>query len=53
MDDFEQEQERHRRRVMLMRMAGETNRMEFRSHMLMALAVFLGVVAVILMGVGW
>ncbi len=45
------EQERHERRIMLMRMAGDTNRMEFRSHVLMALAVFLGVVAFILMGV--
>ncbi len=53
MDDFEQEQERHRRRIMLMRMAGDTSRMEFRSNMLMALAIFLGVVAFILAGVNW
>jgi hypothetical protein len=36
---------RHARRLQLMRMQGETNRMEARNHMLIAVAVVLGLLA--------
>ncbi len=39
------EQERHKRRMMLMQMMGETNRMEQRSHILMAIAGLLAMIS--------
>lgn len=47
-DDFDLEQERHQRRIMLMRMQGETNRMELRQGIMLAVSVFLGVLAIFL-----
>lgn len=47
-EDHEYEQERHRRRLGLMHAMGEANRMESRMHLLWALAVVLGGVALIL-----
>jgi len=43
-------QERHRRRVMLMRELGKTNRMEARMHVLWIVAAVLGVIAFVMMG---
>ena len=48
MTDFDEMQERHRRRIALMRAMGETNRMETRMHILMALAGMLAAVALVL-----
>jgi hypothetical protein len=47
MDDFEYEQERHRRRIMLMRMAGDTNQMERRRDIMIVLAISLFIGAVL------
>jgi hypothetical protein len=41
------EQERHDRRMMLMRMQGETNRIETRNHIMMVFAIVLGIIAII------
>jgi hypothetical protein len=46
--DREWEQERHQRRMMLMRMQGETNRLETRVHRLWFVAVVLGFIALVL-----
>lgn len=47
-EDHEYQQERHRRRLGLMRAMGETNRMESRMHLLWALAAVLIGLALIL-----
>lgn len=47
-NDLEYERERQRRRVALMRMQGDTNRMEARMHFFWALAAVLGGLALIL-----
>lgn len=44
-DDFEFEQERHRRRVRLMQLQGETNRLETRAMILIPLAGILAIIA--------
>ena len=48
-DRFDIEQERHRRRLMLMRMQGDTNRLERRMHIMWAVAAVLGGLALILL----
>jgi len=47
MDDFELQQERHRRQLMLMRMQGETNRMDTRVLILRAIAVGLLIIGIV------
>jgi len=44
------EADRHRRRMMLMRELGKTNRMEARMHVLWIVAAVLGVIAFVMMG---
>lgn len=44
------EEERHRRRLMLMRMQGDINRQEARAHRLIIIAVVLFSLAIIGMG---
>lgn len=47
--DRDWEQERHRRRLMLMRMQGETNRLETWMYTCFIVAGFLAVLALLLM----
>lgn len=46
-DPFDEDQ-RHRRRMMLMREMGKTNRMETRMHIAWGVAIFLALIAVVL-----
>lgn len=50
-DDRIWRQERHNRRMMLMRMQGETNRMETRMYLLWAVAAVLGGLALLMLAV--
>jgi len=47
MRDIELEQERHRRRLLLMQMMGETNRMELWRNIMITIAVGLATCAVL------
>lgn len=47
MDDFEAEQARHKRRVMLMNMQGDCNRTERRMHLLWVIAAVLFGLAIV------